>query len=208
MSIHETLIFIKKPIKEIAASVPGSTQAATVADGNEVAYIFEGKGPQNTSFGFAADLDAPDGASWTQLLVDNDDPEILARLLKQLDVSPDQLEAATDWDGAPLVDLAPIIGHFGSLSKPMNKKALVASVREIAGLNATIAQSAVDAVFSVITAELSRGGDVRLVGFGNFTVARRTASVGRNPQTGTEVSIPGRKMPKFAAGKNLKDAVN
>ena len=69
-------------------------------------------------------------------------------------------------------------------------------------------QSAVDAVFSVITGELKKGGDVRLVGFGNFTVSKRAASTGRNPQTGAEVKIPARTVPKFSAGKGLKDAVN
>jgi len=70
------------------------------------------------------------------------------------------------------------------------------------------AQSAVDAVFSVITGELKNGGDVRLVGFGNFSVSRREASTGRNPQTGDAVQIPARNVPKFSAGKGLKDSVN
>ena len=48
----------------------------------------------------------------------------------------------------------------------------------------------------------------RLVGFGNFTVSKRAASTGRNPQTGAEVKIPARTVPKFSAGKGLKDAVN
>ena len=49
---------------------------------------------------------------------------------------------------------------------------------------------------------------MRLVGFGNFSVAKRAATTGRNPQTGAEVKIPARKTPKFSAGKGLKDAVN
>ena len=49
---------------------------------------------------------------------------------------------------------------------------------------------------------------MRLVGFGNFSVTKRAASTGRNPQTGAEVKIPARKVPKFSAGKGLKDAVN
>ena len=69
-------------------------------------------------------------------------------------------------------------------------------------------QTAVDAVFAAITAELKKGGDVRLVGFGNFSVSKREASTGRNPQTGAEVQIPARNVPKFSAGKGLKDAVN
>ena len=70
------------------------------------------------------------------------------------------------------------------------------------------AASAVDAVFDAIQGELKNGGDVRLVGFGNFTVSHRAASKGRNPSTGAEVDIPARNVPKFSAGKGLKDAVN
>lgn len=90
----------------------------------------------------------------------------------------------------------------------MNKNELVSAVAEAAGVSKGDAQSAVDAVFSVITGELKSGGDVRLVGFGNFTVSKREASTGRNPQTGAEVKIPARNVPKFSAGKGLKDAVN
>jgi DNA-binding protein HU-beta len=90
----------------------------------------------------------------------------------------------------------------------MNKNELVSAVAEEAGLEKSRAQAAVDAVFSVISKELKRGGDVRLVGFGNFSVTKRAASTGRNPQTGAEVKIPARSVPKFSAGKGLKDAVN
>jgi DNA-binding protein HU-beta len=90
----------------------------------------------------------------------------------------------------------------------MNKNELISAVADKAGLEKGKAQAAVDAVFSVITEELKKGGDVRLVGFGNFSVAKRGASKGRNPQTGAPVNIPARNAPKFAAGKGLKDAVN
>ena len=90
----------------------------------------------------------------------------------------------------------------------MNKAELVAAVADAAKLSKTDAASAVDAVFDVITRELKKGGDVRLVGFGNFSVAKRVATTGRNPATGAEVKIPARKAPKFSAGKGLKDAVN
>ena len=90
----------------------------------------------------------------------------------------------------------------------MNKNELVAAVAEEAGVSKGDAQKAVDAVFSVITNELKKAGDVRLVGFGNFSVSKRAASTGRNPQTGAEVKIPARNVPKFAAGKGLKDSVN
>ena len=90
----------------------------------------------------------------------------------------------------------------------MNKNELIAAVAENAGLDQGKAQAAVDAVFATIAGELKRGGDVRLVGFGNFSVSKRAASTGRNPQTGAEVNIPARSVPKFSAGKGLKDSVN
>ncbi len=90
----------------------------------------------------------------------------------------------------------------------MNKNELVSAVADAAGLSKSDAQSAVEAVFSTITSELKKGGEVRLVGFGNFSVSRREASTGRNPQTGAAVTIPARNVPKFTAGKGLKDAVN
>ncbi|AKI01024.1 bacterial nucleoid DNA-binding protein [Hoeflea sp. IMCC20628] len=90
----------------------------------------------------------------------------------------------------------------------MNKNELVAAVAEKSGLSKGDATSAVEAVFETITGELKNSGDVRLIGFGNFTVSRREASKGRNPQTGAEVDIPARNVPKFSAGKGLKDACN
>ncbi|MCR9134901.1 MAG: DNA-binding protein HupB [Alphaproteobacteria bacterium] len=90
----------------------------------------------------------------------------------------------------------------------MNKNELVAAVAEKAGLSKADAGSAVEAVFDTITSELKGGGDVRLVGFGNYSVSHRGASKGRNPMTGAEVDIPARNVPKFSAGKGLKDAVN
>ena len=90
----------------------------------------------------------------------------------------------------------------------MNKNELVAAVAESANLSKGDAQAAVDAVFATITGELKRGGDVRLVGFGNFAVSQRAASTGRNPATGETVNLPARTRPKFTAGKGLKDAVN
>ncbi|RLQ87343.1 HU family DNA-binding protein [Notoacmeibacter ruber] len=90
----------------------------------------------------------------------------------------------------------------------MNKNELVASVAEKTNMSKSEAGDAVDAVFETIQSELGKGGDIRLVGFGNFSVTRREASKGRNPQTGAEVDIPARNVPKFTAGKGLKDSVN
>ena len=73
----------------------------------------------------------------------------------------------------------------------MNKNELASAVAETAKISKGDAQAAVDAVFAVITGELKKGGDVRLVGFGNFSVSKRAASTGRNPQTGAEVKDSG-----------------
>ncbi len=90
----------------------------------------------------------------------------------------------------------------------MNKNELVAAVSEKAELSKQDAGAAVDAVFETLQTTMAKGDDVRLVGFGTFSVSHRAASKGRNPSTGAEVDIPARNVPKFAAGKGLKDAVN
>ena len=89
----------------------------------------------------------------------------------------------------------------------MNKNDLVATVAETAGLSKGDATKAVDAVFDSIAASLKSGDEVRLVGFGTFTVSTRAASEGRNPRTGEKISIAASKQPKFKAGKGLKDSV-
>ncbi|HEY8603715.1 MULTISPECIES: HU family DNA-binding protein [Tsuneonella] len=90
----------------------------------------------------------------------------------------------------------------------MNKNDLIGTVAETAGLSKGDAASAVEAVFDSITKALKNGDEVRLVGFGTFTVARRKASTGRNPRTGEPMTIKASNQPKFKAGKGLKDSVN
>ena len=90
----------------------------------------------------------------------------------------------------------------------MNKNDLISQVAEDAGLSKADATKAVDAVFDSISGVLSKGGEVRLVGFGTFSVAHRKATTGRNPRTGEAIQIAASKQPKFKAGKGLKDAVN
>ena len=90
----------------------------------------------------------------------------------------------------------------------MNKNDLIASVSDGAGLSKADAGKAVDAVFNSITGSLKSGTEVRLVGFGTFSVSRRAASQGRNPRTGEPIQIAASNQPKFKAGKGLKDAVN
>ena len=90
----------------------------------------------------------------------------------------------------------------------MNKSDLVQSVADSSGLSKADSARAVDAVFDCITSALQDGGDVRVVGFGTFSISRRAASTGRNPQTGESIQIAASNQPKFKAGKALKDAVN
>ncbi len=90
----------------------------------------------------------------------------------------------------------------------MNKQDLIAAVAEGSGLTKADASKAVEAVFDGITATLKKGDEVRLVGFGTFSVSKRKASTGRNPRTGAPMEIKASSQPKFKAGKGLKDAVN
>ena len=90
----------------------------------------------------------------------------------------------------------------------MNKNDLVNKVSDGTGLSKTDSAKAVDSVFDVIMSELKGGGDVRLVGFGTFLVTKRKATTGRNPQTGAAINIPAANVPKFRAGKALKESLN
>lgn len=88
----------------------------------------------------------------------------------------------------------------------MNKGDLINEVAKVTKTKKD-AQEAVDCVFSSITKALAKGDSVSLVGFGTFKVTARKARKGRNPQTGAEITIAASKVPKFSAGKALKDAV-
>jgi len=90
----------------------------------------------------------------------------------------------------------------------MNKIELISAVAEASGLSRNDASSAVEGLFDTITTALSNGKEVRLVGFGTFSVGRRKASMGRNPRTGEPMTIKASNQVKFKAGKGLKDAVN
>lgn len=83
-------------------------------------------------------------------------------------------------------------------------------INEVANFVATKkeAQQAVDCVFESITNALKGNDAVQIAGFGSFKVAKRDARKGRNPQTGAQIDIPARNVPKFTPGKALKDAVN
>ena len=89
----------------------------------------------------------------------------------------------------------------------MNKGDLVNEVAKVVNTKKE-AQEAVDCIFSAIIRTLKKKDTVTLVGFGTFKVDKRKARTGRNPQTGEEIKIKAKNVPKFVAGKALKDAVN
>jgi DNA-binding protein HU-beta len=89
----------------------------------------------------------------------------------------------------------------------MNKGDLVGEVAKVVSTKKE-AQAAVDCVFESITKTLKKKGDVTLVGFGTFKVSKRKARTGRNPKTGEAIKIKAKNVPKFTAGKALKDAVS
>jgi DNA-binding protein HU-beta len=82
----------------------------------------------------------------------------------------------------------------------------VAAVAEI-GMSKKEASAAVDAMIGSITGALKKGDKVSLIGFGSFTVKKRKARTGRNPQTGKAIKIKAKKVPVFSAGQALRDAV-
>ncbi|HVJ51271.1 MAG TPA: HU family DNA-binding protein [Aliidongia sp.] len=90
----------------------------------------------------------------------------------------------------------------------VNKNELVDAVATASELKKSDATKAVDSVFEAITTALKKGDDVRLVGFGTFSVASRAASEGRNPRTGEKIKIAASKQAKFKPGKTLKDELN
>lgn len=90
----------------------------------------------------------------------------------------------------------------------MNKNELIAAVAEKTGMAKSAAGEAVEATFGVIEGSLKAGDDVKILGFGNFSVSERAATTGRNPRTGEAIQIKASKAPKFKAGKGLKDALN
>ena len=89
----------------------------------------------------------------------------------------------------------------------MNKTELVAAMAEKAGLSKKDAEAALKAFTDAVAEELKKGGKIQLVGFGTFEVSERAAREGRNPQTGETVKIAASRIPKFKAGKALKDSI-
>ena len=90
----------------------------------------------------------------------------------------------------------------------MNKTDLVDAIAKETGLSKKDSEKAVKAFTEAVSKELKKKGKVQLVGFGTFETAKRAARTGKNPQTGAAIKIPAATVPKFKAGKALKDAVN
>lgn len=90
----------------------------------------------------------------------------------------------------------------------MNKNELIDAIARHADISKAAAGRALDATVESIRVSLRKGDMVTLVGFGSFYVGKRTARTGRNPRTGDAIQIDAAKVPKFRAGKALKDALN
>lgn len=89
----------------------------------------------------------------------------------------------------------------------MTKEELIAKAAQDAGISKTQAAKVLKSILGSIEKALAKGDKVSLVGFGTFSVARRAARTGRNPATGQSIQIPAATVPKFKAGKKLKEAV-
>lgn len=90
----------------------------------------------------------------------------------------------------------------------MNKTELIDHIAKTADISKAASARALDALVGAIKMTLKKNGTVTLVGFGTFSVGKRAARTGRNPQTGAAIKIKAAKVPKFKPGKALKDAVN
>lgn len=86
----------------------------------------------------------------------------------------------------------------------MNKAELISKIADDAGVTKTQANAAVDSFIEAVTKTLKGGGKVTLVGFGTFSVSKRAARNGRNPQTGAVIKIKAKKVARFKAGKELQ----
>jgi DNA-binding protein HU-beta len=89
----------------------------------------------------------------------------------------------------------------------MTKAELIDKIASSAGLSKVDASKALDSTLNSVRVALKKGQKVTLVGFGTFSVVKRKSRKGRNPRTGDVITIPAAKVPKFTAGKALKDAV-
>lgn len=90
----------------------------------------------------------------------------------------------------------------------MNKSELIDQISVSAEISKADAGRALDATIAAVKGTLKKGGTITLVGFGTFYVGKRAARTGRNPRTGAAIKIKAAKVPKFRAGKGLRDGVD
>ena len=90
----------------------------------------------------------------------------------------------------------------------MNKTELVSAIAKATDLSKAAAARVLDAFIKAVSDSLGKGNKVALPGFGTFDVGKRKKRTGRNPRTGAPMVIPAAKVPRFRAGKNLKEKVN
>jgi len=90
----------------------------------------------------------------------------------------------------------------------MNKSELIDSIADVADISKAAAGRALEATIEAVKKAMKKGDMVTLVGFGTFYVSKRAARTGRNPRTGDTIKVKAAKVPKFRAGKGLKDAIN
>ncbi len=91
--------------------------------------------------------------------------------------------------------------------KSMTKANLITEISEITGFSKADSTRALEGMLQSIQTELTKGNDVSITGFGTFGITQREAREGRNPRTGEALKIPAKKLPKFRAGKTLKEAI-
>ena len=89
----------------------------------------------------------------------------------------------------------------------MNKSELAAKIAKDTKISKSAAENAINSFTSNIKSALKKNQSVTLIGFGTFSTVKRKARKGRNPQTGRSINIPAKKVPKFKAGKGLKDSI-
>lgn len=90
----------------------------------------------------------------------------------------------------------------------MNKKELVESIAAAATISKAAAEKALNGTLAAIATAMAKGDKVTLVGFGTFSVSKREARTGRNPQSGKTIKIPAKNVAKFKAGTKLSASVN
>jgi DNA-binding protein HU-beta len=90
----------------------------------------------------------------------------------------------------------------------VNKGDLIEQIARAAEISKSAAERSIDALVAAVKSSLRKGDTVTLVGFGTFYAGKRAARTGRNPRTGAELKISAARLPKFRAGKALKDAIN